>query len=213
MFPLSQPQNKPPKGPEEGGRWAILGGVFDPVHSGHLTLAEDFLRTGRFDGILFVPSYNPPHKRFEAQASYEDRVNMLRLALEDHSQFVISLAESEMDAPGYTLNVVRWLKKRFPEAAFSFIMGADNIRDMKNWHQPEKIFEELPVLAGARPGYERPHSDEFPGDRIEFIPTSKVDVSATMIRERISEGMGPKELAQFLPEKVADYIVKRKLYR
>lgn len=201
------------KGPEEGGSWAIFGGVFDPVHRGHLALIDDLSASGRFDGVLFVPSFHPPHKGNRARASYDDRVAMLQLALKARNHYLVSRIESELNSPGYTLNVVRGLKKRFPAAKFSFIIGADNIADMKNWHRPEEVLHEVHVIAGARPGFDPQQMSRFPADSIEYVRTREVDISSSDVRDSIARGVSPAELAEMVPEPVAQYILERKLYR
>ena len=201
------------KGPDEGGSWAIFGGVFDPVHRGHFALIDDLFATSRFDGVLFVPSYHPPHKGERACAPYTDRTAMLRLALENHDHYLVSTIESELEAPGYTLNVVRAIKKRFPTTGFSFIIGADNIADMRTWHQPEEVLKEIHVIAGARPGFDPQQMDSFPGERIEYVRTRAIDISSSDVRARIARGISLEELAGMVPEKVAQYILERKLYR
>lgn len=203
------------KGPEEGGSWAIFGGVFDPVHRGHLALIDDIFAIGRFDGVLFIPSFHPPHKpdRARARASYNDRIAMLQLALKNRNDYLVSRIESELQGPGYTLNVVRELKKRFPTARFSFIIGADNIEDMKNWHRPEDVLREIRVIAGARPGFDPQKMSSFPGDSIEYVRTREVDVSSSDVRDSLARGVSAAKLAELVPEPVAEYILERKLYQ
>lgn len=210
MTPRLKPQAK---GPDQGGAWAVFGGVFDPVHRGHFALIDDLYATGRFDGVLFVPSFHPPHKGDRARASYDDRIAMLELALEDRDHYLASRIESELQEPGYTLNVVKEIKKRYPAARFSFIIGADNIADMRNWHRPEEVLKEIHVIAGARPGFDPQQMSRFPGERIEYVRTRTIDISSSDVRNRIAQGITLQELAEMVPDKVARYILERNLYR
>jgi len=201
------------KNREHRKRWGILGGTFDPIHNGHLTLARDCLDLAPLDRILFVPSFDPPHKPAGCKASFEDRTCMLELAVGDNAEFAISTIERDIDGPGYTLNLVRALKKRYPEVAFSFIIGADNITQMLDWHQPERIFEEVRVIAGTRPGFDL-HTRDYPeGFAFTTVPTSAVNLSATEIRSMLAREISLEALAQSVPQAVAEYIFNRKLYR
>ena len=204
---------RPGRSPERGGRWAVLGGVFDPVHYGHLTLADDLYKAEKYDGILLVPSFSPPHKNHTTAASYADRLAMLRLAVQGKESYVLSEIESEMDQPGYTVNTVRALKTRYPKATFYFIIGADNIGEIRSWYHPEEIFQEVEVVAGARPGF-RPDQSNGPfAERIRLVPTGMVDVSSSEIRQKIRDGITIKELSKLVPSRVAEYIDDRRLYR
>lgn len=210
---MIQKPSKPARNPEEGGSWAILGGLFDPIHNGHLTLARDLDKALDTDGIILVPSFSPPHRNNISNASFDDRVAMAQLAIAEDDRFVLSDIESEMEEPGYTLNVVRALKAKYTSASFCFIMGADNIDDMRNWYKPEEILNEVDVIAGARPGYYPENPDEFPANRIKLVQTGLVDVSSSDLRKRIREGIDESELAGQIPPEVARYIVEKDLYR
>jgi len=199
--------------PENGGSWGILGGTFDPVHRGHLILAREIHNIKELDGILLVPAFHPPHKPKICQASFDDRLTMLERAVADEGIFYISLIETEMNEEGFTLNTVRALKKKYPRTKFIFIVGADNIAAMKDWHEPEEIFKEIKVVSGTRSGFDKNNMNRFPGNKIEFIPTSTVDISSSLIREKIKKGISSDDLAMFIPEIVVEYIFKRKLYR
>ena len=207
----SQSQKQPH--PDGGGHWGILGGLFDPVHRGHLVLAEDILAAKDLDGVLFVPAYDPPHKADIQRASFEHRMHMLRLAIGGQPRFRISTIETELTGPGYTLHVVRALKKRFPSTKFCFIIGADNLEDMDNWHRPEQILAEIPVIAGSRPGFTPPLSGLTTGGSVELVTTSKINVASSEIRQRINSGVTEDELSRWVPREVATYILQEGLYR
>jgi nicotinate-nucleotide adenylyltransferase len=186
--------------------------VFDPIHYGHLRLAEDIQKTGGIDGVLFVPSWRPPHKVDGDATSFENRLAMVRLAVAGRGSFVVSDIEAELNGPGYTLNVIRALKNRYRQATFSFVMGADNVDDMKKWYHPEEILDEIEVIAGSRPGFE-PHVDRFPADRVRLVATSMIDLSSSQIRKRVAAGIDLEDLAQMVPAAVAGYIEDKGLYR
>jgi len=193
--------------------WAILGGTFDPVHNGHLTLAHDVLSTKMLDGLLLVPAYHPPHKPKECYASYEDRVAMLQLAVENYNYFAVCRIEEELAGTGFTLYTVRALKKKYPAAGFYFLIGADNIEAIKDWYKPEEIIDEIKIIAGTRPGFTPDRTAHKLAEKIEFIATTPVDISSSEIRKKIKQGAGRTELVKLVPEKVADYILRNELYR
>ena len=193
--------------------WAVLGGTFDPVHNGHLTLAQDVLSMKMLDGLLLVPSFHPPHKPKNCYASYEDRLAMLILAAENYNYFAVSRIEEELSGSGFTLHTVRALKKKYPATGFYFLIGADNIEAIKDWYKPEEIIDEIKIIAGTRPGFDPDRVNHRLADKIEFITTTPVDISSSEIRKKIKSGAGRQELVKHLPEKVADYIIEKKLYR
>ena len=205
--------------PDQGGSWGILGGTFDPVHRGHLALARGIYEQKKLIGALFVPSIRHPFKQGQCQASFSDRVAMLRLAVENHECFLVSEIEAEMDLSGYTLDTVRACKRRYPRAEFSFIVGADILDELKHWHDPEQILREVRILVGSRPLYNekqlvaRKQLAAFPSDRIELVPTSLIDISSTEVRQKIGTNISPNELDRLIPSKVRQYIRQRKLYR
>jgi len=204
--------NKP--APGMTGNWGILGGAFDPVHRGHLTLASDIRAAKTLTGVLFVPSYEPPHKMNRCEASWDDRLAMIRLAIEGRDSFKVSTVEAEMSQPGYSLNTVRALKCLYPDVTWYFIIGEDLLSEFAAWHRPEEILREVRILAGSRPAAPAPGSAQpYRSDRIEVVTTGLFDVSSTEIRRRIKEGTAPAELRELVGDAVGEYILSRKLYR
>jgi nicotinate-nucleotide adenylyltransferase len=205
--------------PDQGGNWGILGGTFDPVHRGHLALASEVCEQKKLTGALFVPSIRHPFKQGQCQASFSDRVAMLRLALEDRECFLVSEIEAEMSLSGYTLDTVRACKQRYPRAEFFFIVGADILGELKQWYNPDQILKEVRILVGSRPPYDekqlvaQKQLAAFPRDRIELVPTSLIDVSSTEVRQKIGDNISPDELDRLIPSKVRQYIQQRRLYQ
>jgi nicotinate-nucleotide adenylyltransferase len=199
--------------PEPGQRWGILGGTFDPVHLGHLSLGRQIREVRRLDGVLLVPSYDPPHRDHEPDASFADRLAMLRLAVDDDPNFAISTIEETTSRPSYTLNTVRALRAAHPGVEFYFIVGADNLALLRTWHRWETVLREIKLLVGARPGADLSEVDSFPADALELVPTDEIAVSSTEVRQAIRRGTDPESLARLVPRAVAEYIAERKLYR
>jgi len=198
--------------PEPNQHWGIFGGVFDPVHRGHIQLAEDIAPQAALDGVLFVPSWRPPHRQIIPQADYAHRLCMLELALESHPTFSLSTIERDMPEPGYTLNVVRQLKQRHPHVSFDFILGADNLASFKTWYRWDELLAEIHILAGARPGHAASPTSDLPDRAVTFVSTGTWDVSSTRIRELIASGTRPEKLTSLLPDGVAAYISEHGLY-
>lgn len=199
--------------PEPGQTWGILGGTFDPVHLGHLSLATDMQKAQKLDGVLLVPAFDPPHRAEQPHASFEDRVAMLTLATEDVSGLIISRIEESLGRPGYTLETVRALGKQHDRIDFRFIVGADNLNLLRTWHRWETVLDEIRLLVGCRPGADLEPIADLPRARIDLVETSMIDLSSTEIRDRVNQGIDPEELSRMVPPKVATYILERNLYR
>lgn len=198
-----------------GSRVGILGGTFDPVHNGHLNLAEQIMAARELDGVLLTLSADHPLKADSLIASWDDRLTMLQLALNDKPNLSISTIEQEEGLSGYTIDTVRALKKRYPEVEFFFIVGADNLRELNNWRDPKGILTELKVLCGSRPGFELDLPDELCelSDRIELVETSLVDIASTELREALKSGADNELVRTMIPEPVVNYIKEKKLYQ
>lgn len=199
--------------PEPGERWGILGGVYDPLHNGHLTLARDIMSFRHLDGVIFVPTLDPPHRTNSPVASYDDRVRMAELAISDMPGFEVSRIEENTNRPSYTLETVRALKKAYPGAEYELIIGADQLTQLKTWYHWEDLLKEVILLVGSRPGSEVIALSDFPSDRVVAVETSLVDLSSTHIRSRIRQGVPQTELETMMPPAVVRYILERNLYR
>lgn len=199
--------------PDDGGCWGILGGTFDPVHNGHLNLANQVALNRALDAVLLIPSYRHPFKD-DCRAAFEHRLEMLRLATADHSGLVVSDMEKDLDLSGFTVDSIAAIKTRYPKADWSFIIGEDNVQDLPLWRSPERILREVRVLVGQRP----PHASndllkQFPADRIEMVAINMVDVSSTDLRNRLATGASNESLKELMPKVVVEYIVEHGLYQ
>lgn len=198
--------------PDQGGQWGILGGTFDPVHIGHLTLASEVCLRRELAGVVLVPSVRHPFKQGQCHASLSDRVAMLKLAVEEYDRLLVSEIEVEMDLSGYTLDTVRALKERYAQVSFYFIMGIDNLYELQKWYKPDDILKEVKILVGCRSPYDNKLPNGFPSGRIEVVRTTLVNVSSSGIRQKIRNNMLLTELDKLIPPKVREYIQQRKLY-
>lgn len=207
------PPNQTVMAPDAGGHWLVFGGTFDPVHRGHLQLVHDMKQQSDACGVIVAPTNVPPHRlQNSLVASFEARTAMLRLATQQLTYIFLSTIEAELAVPNYTINLLRKLKRRYSSCQFSLLMGADQLKLFTEWHQWEQILSEVKLLVGSRPSHSPEVPSEIPADRIDILQTSLLDISSTDVRDKVSSGCALDDLACLVPDKVAEYIVKEKLY-
>ncbi len=197
-------------------RIGILGGTFDPVHMGHLQMAEDAYRQAGLDLVLFMPSRKPPHKRDRNITSEEHRAAMVRLAIEDIPQFIYSDYELQREGMTYTADTLRNLQEEHPENTYSFILGGDSLFQLEDWYHPEEIMRRAEILAVSRYGMAQEQIAqkidalrEQYGARIQIVEMSRLDISSSEIRDRVRKG---KALEDMVPYGVERYIRDHSLY-
>ncbi len=195
--------------PENGGKWGILGGSFDPIHNGHINLAHSICSKKKLDGVLAIPAVKHPNKSRLSVANYSDRLAMLKAALVDLSKFFICEIEAEENLSGYTIDTIRALKKRFPKVSFYFIIGSDNISTIDNWYMAEELKSEVEFIAGSRPGSDYNNKSQLP---VELVEISELDISSSEIRKMIKSGSTFDELTEYVPASAAKYIFEKGIY-
>jgi nicotinate-nucleotide adenylyltransferase len=189
---------------------AMFGGTFDPVHVGHLLLAERAREELGLDRILFVPANIPPHKRSgRLIAPPQARIAMLALAIASNPAFEISTHEIDREGVSYTVDTLRHFETLHPLARFTLLIGGDNARDFRTWRQPETIAALARVAVFARPGSELPE-ELLPGVGYHRIGSPLLEISSTDIRERAARG---RSIRYMVPDAVCDYIERNELYR
>ena len=200
-------------------RYGIYGGSFDPVHLGHLLLAESCLREARLDRVIFVPTGTSPHKQQKNRLTGEIRAQMLELAIAGVSEFLISRFEIERDTVSYTIDTLKYFKGTLLEADLFLLIGADMYYDLPNWHEAEEILELAIPVGVHRPGYPPPHvevlSEVADPKRLELfreymVEMPLIDISATRIRHHLAEG---KSIRFLTPRAVEVFIDSHQLYR
>lgn len=194
----------------------IMGGTFNPIHIGHLLLAENAKEAFGLDEILFVPSGLPYMKNGIEIADKWMRLEMTRLAVSDNPAFVLSSAEVEREGNSYTWETLELLREKEPETEFFFIEGADSLFAMESWKNPEIIFRDCTILAAVRDGKDDDdlreqiaRLEKKYGARIGLIGMKEISFSSTDIRERIRNG---RSIRYMVPDKVVEYIKKYRLY-
>jgi nicotinate-nucleotide adenylyltransferase len=184
----------------------IIGGAFDPIHIGHLIIGEILGDELGLDLIQFIPSYNPPHKT--TQTPFDHRYQMTLLATKRNHRFKVSDIETRIGEVTYTKDVIEQMRKELT-GDFYLIIGSDQYREIDTWYQPEAIFKMAKVVVVPRPGYEV--GDDLPFRREIILTTGpRLDISSTMIRERIKVG---KSVRYLIPAEVFDYINQNRIYQ
>ena len=183
----------------------IYGGSFNPVHNGHLNVAEWVLEKTDLDKIIWVPLYKPYHKDLTDLIEPFHRYNMLKLALEGMERYGISTIEIDAQVISYTLDTLLKLKEVYPEDELYEIIGGDSAETFHLWKDYEKILANAKVLVYARKGHEVKIMENM-----ELIDAPYMDISSTMIRDKLEEG---EDISNFVPKAVEEYIKVNNLYR
>lgn len=195
-------------------RIGILGGTFDPPHTGHLILAECAVDALQLNQLLFIPAADPPHKQDETITPVTHRLAMLERALAGNERFAISRADIDRPGPHYSLDMVQIIQTEYPQAELYFVMGGDSLRDLPQWHRPEEFVKRCWLAVMRRPGTEIDpaiHEAIIPGlaQRVIMIDAPLIDISSTDITQRRIQG---KSIRYFVPDLVLDYIEAHQLY-
>ena len=194
----------------------ILGGTFDPVHIGHLRMADAVYKCMDLEQVMFIPAYVAPHKVGMDIAPADDRYAMTKLAIEPYSYFTVSDLELRRSGVSYTVDTLRELHRQYPEKQLYFIIGADSVEQLHTLNNIEEMLQLATFVGAGRPGYEGimdnvvKNLGEEARQHIMLLNTPEYDVSSTDIRERIREGAS---LMNLVPKVVEDYIYAHGLYK
>jgi nicotinate-nucleotide adenylyltransferase len=188
-------------------RIGVFGGTFDPVHLGHLILAEQCREQGRLDQVLFVPAARPPHKSEQQLSPYAQRVEMLALAIAGQPAFRIDELEKDRPGPSYTADTLTELHRRRPDAEWFLLIGSDTLRDLPSWHDPARVAELAGLLVVLRPEAEVA-VQETPRRQLVRMPL--IDISSRDLRRLVTEG---RSIRYMVPRAVEVYIAEKQLYR
>jgi nicotinate-nucleotide adenylyltransferase len=194
----------------------VMGGTFDPIHKGHLIVAEEVKARLSLAEIIFVPAGQPWLKANSPISPAEHRVRMLRLAIADKTCCRLSTMEIERAGPTYTVDTIAELQNQLgAEDELFFILGWDSLAELPQWHEPSRLIKLCYLVAVPRLGYPAPDFKALEADvpglsqRVIMLDTPEIDVSATSIRNRVAQGLS---IAHLVPEAVDEYIRKHKLY-
>ncbi|MFC1847286.1 nicotinate-nucleotide adenylyltransferase [Chloroflexota bacterium] len=194
----------------------ILGGTFDPVHNGHIAVAEETRARLDLAEIIFVPAGQPQLKGNRPILAAEHRLQMVRLAIADQPYFKLSTVEIDRAGPSYTVDTITELQAHLgAEAELFFILGLDTLAQLPQWREPSRLIKMCYLVATSRPGYILPDLDSLetiiPGlsHRLTLLDKPEVDIGATEIRDRVVQRLSIRHL---VPEPVDEYIRQHKIY-
>lgn len=188
----------------------ILGGTFDPIHIGHLILAEEVKNKLGLDGVIFTPCMHPPHKTKRKPSPAKDRFRMTQLAIEGNRSFSISDIELKRGGVSYTVDTLRQLKEIHPRSEIYFLTGADMLEEIHTWREPEEVYKLAKMVIATRPGFDKFDPKNRYAQKSTIVEITGVDVSSSQIREKVKKGQSIKYL---VPSRVEDYVKKKKLYK
>ena len=202
-------------------RIGVMGGTFDPIHTGHLVTAEEALYQFGLDEVLFVPSGHPPHKEDRESLDPASRYLMAVIATAANPRFRVTRMEIERPGPSYTIDTVRELKRLYgANTEIYFITGADAILEILTWKDPERLLREAMFIAATRPGYDLKRLEESLPEaekerhavhpRVLVMEVPALAISSTDIRARVREG---RPITYLVPQGVREFIEKNGFYR
>ena len=203
---------------EKTKKIGLMGGTFNPIHIGHLLLAETAYEQFELDKVFIMPAKCPYHKKNSKMIDDEQRIEMIKCAIEHNEHFELSLIEFQREGNTYTVDTLRQLKETYPMTEFYFIMGADSLYQFAQWKEPEEILKRAVLLAASRDNI--PSSslssqidyliDKFGSGDIRLLQSPNMEISSHDIRNRIKEG---RSIRYLIPENVREYIEKYQLYQ
>jgi len=200
-------------------RVGIFGGTFDPVHMGHLILAEQARDQGRLDSVWFVPAPRPPQKEGQDVTRFDTRVEMLQLATAGQPAFRINEVEKDQAGLSYTVDTLAQLRAQHPGNNFFLLVGGDSLADLPGWRDPAGIVRQAGLLVMARPGVAVFDAAELrrrlglPNEEplsLEVLQTPQIDIASRDLRRRVAEG---RSIRYLVPAAVEAYIRDKGLYR
>ena len=200
-------------------RVGVFGGTFDPVHQGHLILAEQAREQARLDEVRFVPSARPPHKLDRPLTPFDRRVEMLALALAGNPAFHVDQSEKDRPGPSFTADTLDDFRRRHPDCEFFLLIGSDTLKDLPMWRDPVRVVEAATLLVVARPQSPvvTPESLRAALDlpervplRLQMVEAPLIDIASRDLRDRAAHG---RSLRYLVPRAVGCYIEDKHLYR
>lgn len=194
-----------------------MGGTFDPIHNGHLILAEYGRTTFDLDKILFIPTGKPPHKDKASISPNNHRYNMTMLAINSNPYYLISSIEIQREGIAYTVDTIKYLKSKFAHRDFYFILGSDSLYQIHKWKDYKELLSLCNFIVAKRQDLDNNNLkakieelSELYGSYIYILESPFIDISSTEIRNRVKKGLSIKYL---VPDPVGQYIEKNKLYK
>jgi nicotinate-nucleotide adenylyltransferase len=190
------------------GAIGLLGGIFDPVHYGHLAVARLAIDCLGLKKLLFIPSGRPPHK-VQPCAGRRNRLAMLRIAIKCDRRFGLWDGEVRRKGTSFTIETLDAFTQEFPDRPLYFVIGSDNLPEIRTWRRYREILDRIILCVAERPGHAIVIPRSLPRKRIMFLPSPQWGISSTRIRYYLKHGYTCRHM---VPERVLDYISKNRLY-
>ena len=185
----------------------IYSGSFNPIHHGHVMLANYLVEFSDLDELWFVVTPQNPLKKKEDLLDDDERLKMVQLAIGDDPRIHVSDIEMHLPTPSYTINTLTALSEQYPDSEFVFICGMDSLQNLKNWREYQKILDNYELLVFPREGYDGGELINYPS--VTVLKTPIIEISSTFIRQCIKEG---RDVRHFMPEKAFEYMKEHRLY-
>ncbi|MCD4831872.1 MAG: nicotinate (nicotinamide) nucleotide adenylyltransferase [Anaerohalosphaeraceae bacterium] len=198
----------------------LFGGSFDPVHLGHIKVAAEAIKKLSSEKIFLIPAKRSPFKNVRPVASTENRLDMLKLAVAGNENFEVSDCEFHRTQPSYTIDTVKYFREKMgQEALLYWLIGADMAESLSQWYEISELMDLCRIVVMRRGGFEKPEfhglkkkisEDKFEQLLADMIETPEIDISSSLIRNKIATG---ESWSEYLCPEVTDYIVQNKLYK
>ncbi len=193
-------------------RIGLFGGTFDPIHIGHLVIAETVCSDFPLDQILFIPAATSPHKVGENLSPPEIRFEMVQSAVDSHTGLGISDIEIQKGEISYTVETIKWFREReeWLHDEFYLLIGSDSFLELSTWKDPEMILEQVHLLVASRPGFNIEKGEKRFREKATVVKAPLIDISSSEIRKRVRLG---NSIRYWVPESVEKIIFEKGLYR
>jgi nicotinate-nucleotide adenylyltransferase len=188
----------------------IIGGTFDPIHIGHLLIAEQARDKMNLDKVWFIPTGHPPHKQGNQITAAHHRLEMVKIATEENSAFEVLDWEIKREKLSYTIDTINWAVETYPSHQFSLIVGTDMVNNLSSWYQVEKLVQFVSIIAVKRPGFTAESLPGFIQEKVRWVEDAvEILISASQLREHITRG---RSFRYAVPHNVCRYIEEHQLY-
>ena len=189
----------------------LFGGTFDPPHLGHLIIAQTIFEAEKFDHIVFVPAFKPPHKNGIQISPVDYRLDMLKIAIKENPNFLLSDIEIQRGGLSYSIDTIVEYKKQnnIESNNLFYLIGSDSLKQFHKWKDPERIINESSVIVAIRPGFRPSDIPNWILAKIQFASIPRIEISSTAIRKR---WVKDKTIRYMVTESVWQFINKNKLY-
>lgn len=186
-------------------RVGIMGGTFNPIHNGHLIMAEQVVSQLGLDQILFIPNNIPPHVDVKTAIDGKTRAKLIELAIDDNPRFSLDYIEINKGGVSYSIDTIKQLHEQHPNVDFYFIIGGDEVAYLPKWNRIDELINLVTFVAVERAGYEK--TSEYP---VIWVDAPLIEISSTVLRQRIK---ARQSIRYLVPQAVAEYIEKNGLYQ